>query len=112
MRILRIASLLAYQAVVPALFGQASALELDSTTRPEIWGDLGLRGVVTGDRVAPNGVTFDPLFDLNIDFNIGLLPEKQLYTFFESDFWGQRAAPGVTNASYGSYDFSKREYNV
>ena len=111
MRILRIVSFLAWQALVPALFGGTPALEPESPPRPEIWGDVGLRGYFTGDRVAPNGLTFDPLFDVGINLNIGLLPQKQLYSFVAADFWGQRAAPGVTNAAYGSYDFSKREYD-
>jgi hypothetical protein len=62
--------------------------------------------------MAPNGVPFKPLFGLDFDFNIGLLPQKELYLFAENRFWTQRAAPGVTNPRQGSWDFSKREYDL
>jgi hypothetical protein len=32
-----------------------------------------------------------------------------LYLFSDGRFWGQKASPGVTNASQGVFDFSKRE---
>src|SRR3954470_5774615 len=113
MRVCRILPLLLQIAFVPALFGQDSVPEKIRTSQwPDIWGDLGVRGYATGDRVAPNGVEFEPLFDVKLDLNIGLLPQKKLYLVLGADFWGQRAAPGVTNSNYGDYDFSKREYDI
>ena len=36
---------------------------------PQVWGQAGLRGFLTGSQVAPNGIEFNPLFFLNLDFN-------------------------------------------
>jgi hypothetical protein len=79
---------------------------------PEVWGDLGVRGFFPGERIAPNGIEYDPVFALDVHLNIGLLPQKKLYLFADTDFWAQRAATGITNPNYGSYDFSKREFNA
>ena len=109
-RILTLATLLA-----PSLFAQigASAGELkDSPSWPEVWGDLGLQGYASGERMAPNGVVFDPIFKSNFNLNLGLLPWKKLYVFLETEFWMQRSSPGVTNDNQGIYDFSKREFDI
>jgi hypothetical protein len=79
---------------------------------PEVWGLLGARGFVVGERMAPNGHAYDPLFALDLDLNIGLLPEQRLYLFTTSSFWTQRAGPQVTNPSQGAFDFSKREWDL
>jgi hypothetical protein len=113
MHISRIAFFLACNALVATGFSESPDPKVAQIASwPEIWGDFGVRGYVTGGRVAPNGFEFDPLFDVDFHLNIGLLPQKKLYTFLDADFWGQRATPGVTNARYGSYDFSKREYDI
>lgn len=78
---------------------------------PEVWGLVGIEGYYAGSRMAPNGVPYDPLFDMNLNLNIGLLPNKKLYIYALTDFWGEKAAPHVTNASQGSFDFSKREWD-
>jgi hypothetical protein len=78
---------------------------------PEVWGDLALAGIFTGERMAPNGVPFDPMFMTNVNINIGLLPEKSLYFFLENEFWAQRAGAGITNPDQGNFDFSKREFD-
>jgi len=59
--------------------------------------------------MAPNGELFKPLFATGISLNIGLLPNKKLYTFIESRFWMQKAGEGITNPTQGKFDFSKRE---
>jgi hypothetical protein len=82
------------------------------STWPEVWGFLGVKGVYAGTRMAPNGLTFGPLFDVDSELNIGLLPHKYLYLFVDTDFWGQRATNGVTNPHQGSFDFSKREFDI
>jgi len=82
------------------------------TCWPEVWGTVGVPIYITGSHMAPNGVPFKPLFSLDFDFNIGLLPQKELYLFAENRFWTQRAAPGITNPSQGKWDFSKREYDL
>ena len=79
---------------------------------PEVWGTVGVPVYVAGSHMAPNGVPFQPLFALDFDFNIGLLPQKQLYLFAENKFWTQRAAVGITNPRQGKFDFSKREYDL
>ena len=92
-----------------ALVVDVGAQTLAPAKWPEVWGDLGVAGYGDGERVAPNGIEFDPLFRIDFDVNVGLLPQKQLYLFFENQFWTQRAAPGITNKNFGDYDFSKRE---
>ena len=79
------------------------------TASPAVWGVFGLPFYVTGDRVAPNGAGFDPLFTVTSDLNLGLLENKELYLFWKSSFWTQRATQGITNSNQGMWDFSKRE---
>ena len=83
----------------------------DSTMVPDVWGSFDLPLYITGRHIAPNGAFFDPLFSLSARFNLGLLPDQKLYLFWTGDFWAQRAAPGITNASQGKFDFSKREFD-
>ena len=64
---------------------------------------------MTGNRAAPNGQIYEPLFTLKSEFNLSLMSDRQAYLFWDSAFWGQKAAAGVTNASQGQWDFSKRE---
>jgi len=77
-----------------------------------VWGVTGLRGYVFGQQVAPNGLEFKPLFSLDLNLNFWLWPEQRLYTFTDTRFWGQKAAPGITNPSQGVFDFSKREFDL
>ena len=77
----------------------------------DVWGILDFRGYPIGQAVASNGVEYNPLFSLNLNFNIMLWRRHRVYLFSDSSFWGQKAAPGITNANQGSFDFSKREYD-
>jgi hypothetical protein len=77
-----------------------------------VWGLGGLRGYAIGEQVAPNGLEFKPLFSLDLDFNFWLCRSQRVYAFADTMFWGQRAAPGVTNAGQGAFDFSKREFDL
>ncbi len=79
---------------------------------PEVWGTLGINGDFGGNRMAPNGVPFAPLFSADMDLNLGILPHKQLYLFVLTDFWGEQANDQVTNPHQGSWDFSKREFDL
>jgi hypothetical protein len=88
---------------------QSSDQSSGSPTSPIVWGVFGMPFYVTGDRVAPNGVGFDPLFAVTSDLNLGLQENKELYLFWNSSFWMQRAAKGITNSNQGALDFSKRE---
>jgi hypothetical protein len=74
-----------------------------------VWGLVGLRGFVYGENVAPNGLEYNQLFALDMDFNLMLWREQRLYLFADTTFWGQKPGAGVTNASQGVFDFSKRE---
>lgn len=79
---------------------------------PGVWGVVGLNLFVSGDKMAPNGMVYQPLGSITFDLNIGLLPEKRLYLFTEGAFWAQKATPGVTNPSLGPFDFSKRQMDL
>jgi hypothetical protein len=79
---------------------------------PFVWGVIGLRGFALGEQPAPNGQEFKALFAVDFDYNLWLWRSQGLYLFTDARFWGQRAAPGVTNASQGAFDFSKREYDL
>jgi hypothetical protein len=83
----------------------------DDSFMPDVWGSFDLPLYAAGRHIAPNGAFFDPLFSLSAKFNLGLLPDQKLYLFWTGDFWAQRAAPGITNASQGKFDFSKREFD-
>jgi len=76
---------------------------------PSLWGVVGLPVYAAGAHMAPNGMSFTPIFGLTTDLNLGLLPQKELYLFQQGNIWAQRAAPGVTNSGQGALDFSKRE---
>ena len=90
---------------LPALLEAAPPREVS------VWGLADLRGYVFGDQVAPNGQEYNALFRLDLDFNFWVWRSQGVYVFVDTQFWGQRAAPGVTNASQGVFDFSKREYD-
>jgi hypothetical protein len=77
----------------------------------EVWGDIGINVYCAGQRTAPNGLPFSPLFDIPTELNLGLLPHKELYLYLDTDFWGQRATNNVTNPHQGPFDFSKREFD-
>ena len=79
-----------------------------STSWPEIWGVVGLPIYPAGNRMAPNGVPFQPIFSVTNDLNLGLLPDKELYVFYQGVFWAQHPSAAVTHRQ-NSIDFSKRE---
>lgn len=76
-----------------------------------VWGIVGMRGFPYGQSMGSNGNEYHPLFSLDLDFNIWLWRSKRVYAYSDSRFWGQKAAPGITNPSQGSFDFSKREFD-
>ena len=73
---------------------------------PRVWGVADFRGIYAGTRVAPNGVSFDPVFSLGLDFNLWLWRSQGMYLFTDSRFWGQETGANVTDSVV---DFSKRE---
>lgn len=79
---------------------------------PSVFGVVGFRGFADGKRMAPNGYEFTPIGDLAMNFNLWFWREHHLYGFADGDFWLQKAAPGITNARQGAFDFSKREFDM
>lgn len=79
---------------------------------PIAWGIAGLRAFAFDQQIAPNGLEYKPLFALDLNFNVWLWRDERVYLFSDASFWGQRAAPGITNSSQGPFDFSKRELDL
>jgi hypothetical protein len=79
--------------------------------RSGTWGAVGFRGYAFNHQMAPNGLEYKALFTIDFDFNVWLWQSQGLYLFGDTAFWGQRAAPGITNPAQGSFDFSKREFD-
>lgn len=77
-----------------------------------VWGLVNLRGYAQGQQVAPNGFEFTPIFLADFHFNFWLWRSQGLYGFTDTNFWGQKAAPGITNPTQGAFDFSKREFDL
>jgi hypothetical protein len=97
-------------ASIPADFPSCPPVPPESPPQA-VWGVVGMRGFPVGQQMASNGVEYNPLFLLDLDFNLMLWRQQRVYLFFDAGFWGQKAAPGVTNPSQGSFDFSKREFD-
>ena len=95
----------------PSTLESSNLVDTQASMLRDVWGILDFRGYPVGQAVASNGVEYNPLFALNLDFNIMLWRQHHVYLFSESTFWGQKAAPGITNANQGAFDFSKREYD-
>lgn len=95
----------------PATAGATDTLPAVSACLPDVWGDTGVRVYAFGEHVASNGAEFRQLFSLDLDFNLWLARPWGVYLFADTRFWGQRAAPGITNSSQGAFDFSKREFD-
>jgi hypothetical protein len=87
------------------------AADFEPPRMVQVWGKAEMRGYVLGDQVAPNGQEFSALFRVDMDFNIMLCRSQGVYLFVDTEFWGQRAAPGITNPAQGVFDFSKREFD-
>ncbi len=74
------------------------------------WGDIGI-GAYPGEsyKVAPNGLTYKPMFRIVADVNVG---NQNTYLFAKSAYYAEKPQPGVTtNKSQGQFDFTKRQYD-
>lgn len=91
--------------------GVVERQENQSGSGPPAWGIVGLRGYAFKQQVAPNGLEFNALFAMDLNFNLWLWRSQGAYLFSDTTFWGQRASPGITNANQGVFDFSKREFD-
>ena len=89
-----------------------TSLWASSTTPFGVWGAIGASGYFAGQRIAPNGLEYNQLFSIDLDFNIWVQRQYGVYLFTDTSFRAQAATPGVTNASQGAFDFSKREYDL
>lgn len=88
----------------------AMALATGTGTASSIWGDVGF-GTYPGRsyKVAPNGLTYKPMFRIVADLNVG---RKDFYVFAKSAYYAEKPNPGVTtNKSQGQFDFTKRQYD-
>jgi hypothetical protein len=79
---------------------------------PGVFGVVGLAAYPLADKIAPNGVEYTPIFSLDFHANLWLSPSQGVYALADTVFWGQKAAPGITNRSQGPFDFSKREFDL
>jgi len=75
-----------------------------------IWGELGFGFYPgAGQKAAPNGVLYDPMFRLLTNLNLGT---SDRYMFADSVYYTEKPQPGVTtNKSQGKFDFTKRQYD-
>lgn len=85
--------------------------EMNGPEYQRVWGVVGMRFFADGERMAPNGIPYDPLFSVDLNFNLWLCPKAGVYFFGDSRFWGQKATHNVTNGDQGIWDFSKREFD-
>lgn len=75
-----------------------------------LWGNIGF-GLypMNSEKVAPNGLVYEPMFRLTGDVNVG---NRDLYLFATSAYYTEKPTPGeTTNKSQGSFDFTKRQYD-
>ncbi len=75
-----------------------------------MWGNVGF-GLypISSEKVAPNGLVYQPMFRLIGDVNVG---SRDLYLFATSAYYTEKPKPGeTTNKSQGSFDFTKRQYD-
>ncbi|MSR30684.1 MAG: hypothetical protein EXR99_04180 [Gemmataceae bacterium] len=79
---------------------------------PWVWGGIGFRAIPTGQKMAPNGVFYKPVFSIDLELNIALCDLRTVYLFSATRFWGQKAGENITNSSQGDFDFSKRQFDL
>ncbi|MFO0880487.1 MAG: hypothetical protein U0840_24340 [Gemmataceae bacterium] len=76
------------------------------------WGIVAFDVFPIGQKMAPNGVPYDPLFSLDLLFNLALVKDRSLYLYSNARFWAQKPGEGITNSSQGMLDFSKRQFDL
>lgn len=76
------------------------------------WGIAAFDAFPTGQKMAPNGVPYDPMFSLDLLLNIALCRDREWYLFVKSRFWAQKPGEGITNSKQGVFDFSKRQFDL
>jgi hypothetical protein len=68
-----------------------------------VWGIAGVGGVV-GERTAPNGLPYHPIYLMDLDFNIWLWPAHGLYLYDDTLFW--------MGSTHEGLNFTKRELDL
>jgi hypothetical protein len=76
--------------------------------RKMIWGEVDAKVFPDAGRIAPNGVSYGPLFSLDLDLNIWLWREHGVYLFADARYWGGRGGQGQT---HGNFDYTRREFD-
>jgi hypothetical protein len=74
-----------------------------------IWGAIDGKAFPDAGRVAPNGVSYNPLFSLDLNLNIWLWPRERIYLFADSRYWGGRG--GEAGQTHGNIDYTRREFD-
>lgn len=93
--------------LVPVLL----SMSLAGVPADGLWGDVGV-GIYPfkGQKVAPNGLVYKPMFRLLADFNLGTADS---YFFATSAYYTEKPKPGeTTNKSQGAFDFTKRQIDL
>jgi hypothetical protein len=75
-----------------------------------VWGEVDARVFPDAGRMAPNGVAYNPLFSLDLDFNLWLWRTHGLYLFADARFWGGRG--GQAGQTQGNIDYTRREFDM
>jgi hypothetical protein len=75
-----------------------------------VWGEVDARLFPDAGRVAPNGISYNPLFSLDLDFNLWLWRTHGLYLFAYARFWGGRG--GEAGQTQGNIDYTRREFDM
>ena len=94
-----LAALLLLGLLIPCGRGQTAAAPDAPVADPPtvhdapVWGVAGFRAYAMGEQVAPNGLEFHPLFNLDLDFNFWVWRSERVYIFADDVFWAQRARP-------------------
>lgn len=86
--------------------------ELPPNNWQNTWGIAALDIFPAGQKMAPNGEPYDPLFSLDLLLNIALVKDRSIYLYTAARFWAQKPGEGITNARQGSLDFSKRQFDL
>jgi hypothetical protein len=88
----------------------------DPAVTPELWqhtwGFAAVDVIPVGNKMAPNGAQYDPLFSLDLMLNVALTRDRTWYAYTTGRFWAQKPGAGITNPSQGQFDFSKRQYDL
>lgn len=87
-----------------------STLSAEERRYQSVWGAVDAKLFPDAGRVAPNGISYNPLFSLDLDFNLWLWRKHGLYLFADARFWGGRG--GEAGQTQGNIDYTRREFDM